>query len=188
MAGGGKGGSTTTEMKLPEWYTDAAKQALHMGEAVAQRGYVPNYGPQVAAFAPQQVDAMQGANDFSAAFGMGPARHVAAGIPQAETFAGGIRGYSSIPLFDEAMAKYAAANPGQADYSKRFAIDPKTGLLPKDSFWNGWTMSELEKKRLGVAPGTSTTPPVHGGGEGPRGRDGQPRSDYRSPGSPSLWG
>ena len=53
------------------------------------------------------------------------------GMPAPQTFAGGVRGYSSGSLFDQARAMLAARAPGQmAAYNAMF-VNPMTGLLPQ---------------------------------------------------------
>ena len=51
---GGKGGSTTSSVSIPEYIEEAAKQNLAKAEGISQIGYVPYYGPSVAAFTPFQ--------------------------------------------------------------------------------------------------------------------------------------
>ena len=89
------GGSQKTEVKLPSYITDASQDALSLADRLAAIGYVPNYGPDVAAFTPMQEAGFQNTNRMAAAFGMGSGRQAMAGMPQAQTFAGGVPGYSS---------------------------------------------------------------------------------------------
>jgi hypothetical protein len=152
MSGGGKG-SNTTEVKLPKWYEDAATQALDMSGKKAKMGYIPYMGPDVAAFSPQTVDGMQMANDFSSAFGMSPARNVSESIPPPTDFGGGIKGYSSFPLYQQSMANLKTTFPGLAKYLESFSINPVTGMLPQPNAWD-------------EVPGGTTTPPKPGGSHG----------------------
>ena len=57
--GGGKGGSATSEVKIPQWLEDAARENLAKAGDISQIGYVPYYGPDVAAMTPMQEAAMQ---------------------------------------------------------------------------------------------------------------------------------
>ena len=52
-------------------------------------------------------------------------------MPQAETFAGGVQGYSSsAPIYQQAVeALAAAANPAQAAHLGSFTMDPVTGQV-----------------------------------------------------------
>ena len=121
------GGSTTTSNQLPAWYENAAQNIVKNSQSVAQRGYVPNMGPAVAALAPQQQQAMQMNSDWGAAFGLHPKQDVSAGIPPATDFGGGIKGYSSFPLFESNLAALKQKFPGLYNYIQRLTIDPVTG-------------------------------------------------------------
>ena len=112
---GGKGGSQTQAQQMPKFLEDAAKYNIDMAKQAGQVGYMPYYGPDVAALTPQQEQAMQ--TNFSAqqAYGMvDPMAQFSTGMPQAQEFAGGVRGYSSGNLFDQAVAELAARDPEQA--------------------------------------------------------------------------
>ena len=121
---GGKGGSQTTQVEIPKYIEDASRANIAQGKEISQIGYVPYYGPDVAAFSPMQQAAMQSTADFGAAFGLMPQIDAMAGMPQAQTFAGGIRGYSSAPLYEQAVAELAARRPGQAALINRQFVNP----------------------------------------------------------------
>ncbi|MEL0016505.1 MAG: hypothetical protein VW715_14885, partial [Rhodospirillales bacterium] len=62
------------------------------------------------------------------AFGLAtPTGTSVTGMPAAQTFEGGIRGYSSAPLFEQAQAELARRRPAQKSYIDSFFIDPITG-------------------------------------------------------------
>lgn len=123
MGGGGKGGSQSTQAQIPAWAESAMRENLAKASAMGEIGYMPYYGPEVAAFTPLQEAGMQGAYDAAAAFGLAPAGGSAlAGIPEAQTFAGGVRGYSSGDLFEQARAEFEARNPQQAAAYNRFFV------------------------------------------------------------------
>lgn len=132
--GGGKGGGTTVE--IPKWAEDAMKANLTKAQGMSEIGYMPYYGPDVAAFTPMQEAAMQGAYDAAAAFGVGGAvkgGDALAGIPEAKDFGNGMRGYSSGDLFEQARAEFEGRNPQQAaQYNKFFA--PYGGGQPGAGF------------------------------------------------------
>jgi len=117
--GGGKGGSTSTEVSIPAWLEDAAKSGLARGEQAAGIGYVPYRGPDVAALTPLQEAAMANTSAASSAFGLGASPMPGAGMPAAQTFAGGVRGYSSAPLYDQAVSELQMRDPAQ--YAKLMA-------------------------------------------------------------------
>jgi hypothetical protein len=51
------------------------------------------------------------------------------GMPAATEFAGGVRGYSSAPLYQQAVDELAAQRPAQAQFIESFFIDPVTGQV-----------------------------------------------------------
>ena len=112
---GGKGGSNTTtqEASIPAYIEHYAKQNLQRAAEVAQLGYQPYYGPDVAALTPFQLAAMDNNRAAAGAFGMAaPAVNTLMDAPT--EYAGGVRGYSSGPIFDRALAEYIARHPEQA--------------------------------------------------------------------------
>lgn len=116
------GGSQKTSTEMPAWAQRASQDAIAQAKQIGQIGYMPYYGPDVAAFTPMQEMGMQSAYDAAAAFGLAPqGGNAMAGMPQAQEFAGGVRGYSSGDLFEQARAEFEARNPQQAaQYNKQF--------------------------------------------------------------------
>jgi hypothetical protein len=97
---GGLSGSTTTKIKQPEYIVQGGKDALQMAREIGQIGYLPYYGPTVAAFAPGQEAAMANTNAAAQAFGLlAPS---GTGMPEPMNV-GGMRGYSEMPIFEMAM-------------------------------------------------------------------------------------
>lgn len=125
--GGGKGGSQTTKQELPAWLNSAARRSVSRGESAARVGYMPWQGPDVAAQTPMQQAAMQGANQAAAAFGLPQAQNA---MPPPTTFAGGVQGYSSFPMYEAARSAWAQANPGQAAAFQRLFANPQ-GSAPR---------------------------------------------------------
>ena len=117
--GGGKGGSTSTEVSIPAWLEDAAKSGLARGTQAAGIGYVPYRGPDVAALTPMQQASMANTSAASSAFGLGASPMPSAGMPAVQTFAGGMQGYSSAPLYDQAVNELKMRDPAQ--YAKLMA-------------------------------------------------------------------
>lgn len=154
MSGGGKGGSTSTSVQVPAWLESAAQQNLARADRVAQLGYTPYYGPDVAAFSPMQQAAMQGTNQAASAFGM-PSVDAMAGMPQAQTFAGGVQGYSSAPLYQQSVEALAANDPGLYRAMGQMFIDPNTGAQPAAPFGSG---------QAGLLPPAQSAQAPRGGG------------------------
>lgn len=123
---GGKGGSQTTETEIPQFIEGPARRNLQRAEQLAQVGYMPYYGPSVAAFTPMQTQAMQSTADAAAAFGLAPQMDVMAGMPQAQDF-GGVQGYGTGQMFEQALSDLAANQPGQAAAFNRLFTGPQAG-------------------------------------------------------------
>lgn len=141
---GGKGGSQTTQVEVPQYIEDAARANLAQGREVSRIGYTPYYGPSVAAFSPMQTAAMQNAADFASAFGMAPQMDVTAGMPQAQEYAGGIRGYSSAPLYEQAVAELAARRPAQAALIESQFIDPTATTMQQGLLNRGFNDAGMD--------------------------------------------
>lgn len=137
MSGGGKGGSQTQQVKIPAWLENAAQSNLARADALAQIGYTPYFGPDVAALSPMQVAAMQNTGGAASAFGLAAPVDAMAGMPQAQQFAGGVQGYSSAPMFEQSLDALAAARPGQFAALQAPFIDPFTGAQPGSPFGTG---------------------------------------------------
>jgi len=110
--GGGKGGSQQQTQQIPKFIEDYAQRNLARAEAAQKIDYMPYTGPELAAFNPTQTQAMQNQIGAAQAFGMAPAGMSAMqGMPQATQYAGGVTGYSSVPLYEQALAEAAAKDP-----------------------------------------------------------------------------
>jgi hypothetical protein len=130
-----KGGTTSGSTEIPAWLENAAIENINKARDVSQIGYVPYYGPDVAAFSPMQQQSMQSTGNAASAFGLAPQGFNAmAGMPQAETFAGGLQGYSSAPLYEQSLDNLFANAPGQYRAMNDMFIDPFTGSAPRSGY------------------------------------------------------
>jgi len=125
--GGGKGGSQSTQVRLPDFIEEAGERAVARGEDIAKIGFVPHMGPDVAAFSPTQEAAFAGTNMAASAFGLPQSQGT--GLPEAQDFGGGIRGFSSFPIFEQSLQDLREARPGQVAAIEDFFIDPVTGRM-----------------------------------------------------------
>ena len=132
--GGGKGGKETTTSSIPAWVQAPAERNIDRAELAQKIGYMPYYGPDIAAFNPTQQAAFNSNIGAAEAFGMVPQGSLTAmqGMaPEATTYAGGLQAYSSGNLFDQALAELESRRPGQfAQYNKMF-VNPFTGTQPE---------------------------------------------------------
>jgi hypothetical protein len=123
MGGGGKGGSQQQTQQIPKFIEDYAQRNLARAEATQKIDYMPYTGPELAAFNPTQTQAMQNQIGAAQAFGMAPAGMSAMqGMPQARQYAGGVTGYSSIPLYEQALAEAAAKDPASFKQRERLFV------------------------------------------------------------------
>lgn len=128
---GGKGGSQTSKVQIPKEFLDPAVRNIGRAEQMAGMGYQPYYGPEVAAFTPLQEQAMQSQYDAAAAFGMVPqGGNALAGMPQATEYAGGIRGYGSGDLFEQAVNEFEKRQPAQAQIYNSLFAGPNVNNTP----------------------------------------------------------
>ena len=125
-----KGGSTTSAVTIPEYIEAAAQRNLNKAERISQIGYTPYYGPDVAAFTPMQQAGFQNTADLAGAYGMAAPssqQDIYGGMGPATTYAGGVQGYSSAPMFEQSLQSLAQNRPGQKSYIDSFFIDPYSG-------------------------------------------------------------
>ena len=160
---GGKGGSSTSSVEIPEYIEAAAQRNLSKAEGISQLGYVPYYGPDVAALTPMQQAAMQNVAGAASAFGMAtPTGQDVYGMPAPTTFAGGIQGYSSAPMFEQAQAELARQRPAQKSYIDSFFIDPYTGEYAYQPFDYTTINTMAEDRRQREAADRATQLAVEG--------------------------
>lgn len=128
---GGKGGSQTSQVEIPEWIEDPSKRNIERAEQAQQLGYQPYYGPDVAAFNPTQQHSFDATTRSAQAFGLIPQGNLGMGrgTPQAENF-GGMQAHSSGGLYDQAIAELRDRAPGTAHAYNAMFIDPQTGAAP----------------------------------------------------------
>jgi len=119
-------GSTESKQELPKWYEDAAQANIGRAQDIAEMGYTPYYGVDVAGFTPMQHSAMQNTNDLARSFGMSvadqPSPYTMVTDPTT-----GIQGYRSGDIFDQARNELKQRAPAQYDYYNSMVIDPVTG-------------------------------------------------------------
>ena len=130
-----KGGSSSQTTEIPAWLENAAIQNINKANDVSNIGYTPYYGPDVAALSPMQQQSMQSTGNAASAFGLAPQGFDAmAGMPQAQTFANGMQGYSSAPLYQESVDQFQANRPAQFQAMADMFIDPFTGAAARNNY------------------------------------------------------
>jgi len=132
-----KGGTSTSNTQIPAYLEDAVRENINRARDVSQIGYTPYYGADVAAFSPMQQQSMRSTGNAASAFGLAPEGFDGtAGIPQAQTFAGGVQGYSSAPLYEQSLDKLFANAPAQYNAMNDMFIDPFTGARSRNNYGN----------------------------------------------------
>lgn len=175
---GGKGGSTTSTVEVPQYIEDAARRNLERADLISKIGYVPYYGPEVAAMTPAQEAAFASTQQLGSAFGLPttlgtstlPSATVGIrssdydmGVPAPQTFAGGVRGYSSAPMFEQAQFELGRRRPAQKAFIDSLFIDPFSGAFNPIST-TPLDMGEVVDTTTTTTPVTTTTTTGGGGG------------------------
>ena len=176
---GGKGGSQTSEVKVPQYIEDAGRANLARADELAKIGYTPYYGPDVAAFTPMQEAAFQGTSDMANAFGMSGGnmseQDIYGGMGAPTQYANGVRGYSSAPMYEQSLAQFAEARPGQYAAMTAPFINPVTGAAPSAPY-GGYNPSAPPAPPAPPGGGVGSVPPASGGDYGGGGDQGQSNS------------
>ena len=112
MGGGGKGGGSTTVQEIPKWIEEPAKRNLARAEDIQKMGYQPYIGIDVAAQTPQTLAANQMGIGAAEAFGMVQPNTLSATTGLPKTYeVDGVRGYSSAPLYEQAVSAARTRDP-----------------------------------------------------------------------------
>lgn len=131
-----KGGTTSGSTEIPAWLENAAIENINKARDVSQIGYTPYYGPDVAAFNPMQTASFDATGAAANAFGLGGGSPTFGtdGIQVPQTFADGMRGYSSAPIYEQALSQLEQNRPAQYSAINDMFIDPFTGAKPKGNY------------------------------------------------------
>ena len=130
---GGKGGQTTSEIRVPDYIEGAARRNLDKADQISQVGFTPFYGADVASFVPLQEAAFQNTADVADAFGMATPRSptdIMGNMGAPQTYANGVTGYSSAPMFQDAVDTLGYFRPNQKALLDSFFVNPYTGFDP----------------------------------------------------------
>ena len=160
MSSGG-GSKTTTQnststVELPSWLEGAAQKNIARAQQVADIGYTPYYGLDVAGFSPMQTSAMQNTANAASAFGLAAPTDVMAGMPKTTTNNLGFTGYSSGDMFDTALAQLAANRPAQYLAIQQQFTDPVTGVASVPTAMDVLTNPDSTDAQIQALYGTVT--------------------------------
>jgi len=121
-----KGGRESTDRTMPAFFETALQQGVGMGTDLAASPYIGYRGADVAAFSPMQEAAFRNQQNAMTAFGMDGGQGSYLPTP---VNTGGALGYSSAPVFDDAVRNLEANSPAAAEFISSFGIDPVTGAV-----------------------------------------------------------
>lgn len=120
------GSKSKTTTQIPAYIEQGGKDALAQAQRIQQMGYIPYMGPEVAMYDPR---AAMSANAGLDAFGLTPMNtDPMAGAATATM--GGMTGYTSAPMLEQAQQALQAKYPGLYDYLTSMTINPVTGGAP----------------------------------------------------------
>jgi hypothetical protein len=129
---GSKAGSSS--QKIPGYLRDFQERNIARGEGIADIGYLPYTGPEIAAVNPWEEAVNQGVIDQSAAFNMAaPEGTIASRMPETVGGEGGVpAGYSSYGTFQQAVNELQNVAPEfEQRYREQFNI-PQGGNIYGD--------------------------------------------------------
>jgi len=156
-SGGGKGGKNTetTERDIPSWLKDPAVRNLQRAEDVQRIEYMPYRGAEIAAFNDTQNLAMNNNLQTAKAFGLMDASSTMKAednMPTPTTYDNGMKGYSSMPLYDQALAETRKQQPGaMAQYDALFGAQAMAQL-------NASRNADARRNSGGITPRGGTPP------------------------------
>lgn len=125
------GSSTSSETQtatqtIPAEVTAANAAMLARGQKLADLGYIPYMGVDVAGINPAERAAMENVGQMASAFGLAAPAAVDIGMPEITT--GGMTGYSGFPIYEGALERFRETRPDQYEaYAEALGYDPLTG-------------------------------------------------------------
>lgn len=125
------GNSTSNETQtatqtIPPEVTAANQAMLARGQRLADLGYIPYMGVDVAGINPAERAAMENVGTMANAFGLAAPAEIDIGMP--EVTVGGMTGYSGFPIYEGALERFRETRPAQYNaYAEALGYDPLTG-------------------------------------------------------------
>lgn len=121
------GSSSTTENKIPAYLEEAGQLAVEDAKKIKEMGYLPYFGPEVAAINPYEQAMAQNVGGMASAYGLAaPAAMDMSGVDTATS--GGITGYTTAPAYFAALERLRETRPDQYEFFANLGrFDPITG-------------------------------------------------------------
>lgn len=143
----GSRSTTVQENKIPAYLEEAGKLAVEEAKKIREMGYLPYFGPEVAAINPYEQAMAQNVGSMASAFGLAaPAAMDMSGVDTATS--GGVTGYTTAPAYFAALERLKETRPDQYEFFAGLGrFDPITGAENPDYAKNqnlfGSSMSRL---------------------------------------------
>jgi hypothetical protein len=121
------GSKSVTENKIPAYMEEAGKLAVEEAKKIKEMGYLPYFGPEVAAINPYEQAMAQNVGGMASAFGLAaPAAMDMSGVDTMTS--GGVTGYTTAPAYFAALERLKETRPDQYEFFANLGrFDPITG-------------------------------------------------------------
>lgn len=123
----GSRSTTVQENKIPAYLEEAGKLAVEEAKKIREMGYLPYFGPEIAAINPYEQAMAQNVGGMASAFGLAaPAAMDMSGVDTATS--GGVTGYTTAPAYFAALERLKETRPDQYEFFANLGrFDPITG-------------------------------------------------------------
>ena len=125
----GSKSTTVQENKIPRYLEEAGQLAVEEAKKIKEMGYLPYFGPEVAAINPYEQAMAQNVGGMASAFGLAaPAAMDMSGVDTATS--GGVTGYTTAPAYFAALERLKETRPDQYEFFAGLGrFDPITGAV-----------------------------------------------------------
>ena len=125
----GSRSTTVQENKIPRYLEEAGQLAVEEAKKIKEMGYLPYFGPEVAAINPYEQAMAQNVGSMASAYGLAaPAAMSMSGVDTATS--GGVTGYTTAPAYFAALERLRETRPDQYEFFANLGrFDPITGQL-----------------------------------------------------------
>ena len=123
----GSKSTTVQENKIPRYLEEAGQLAVEEAKKIKEMGYLPYFGPEVAAINPYEQAMAQNVGSMASAYGLAaPAAMSMSGVDTATS--GGVTGYTTAPAYFSALERLKETRPDQYEFFAGLGrFDPITG-------------------------------------------------------------
>lgn len=125
----GSKSTTVQENRIPRYLEEAGQLAVEEAKKIKEMGYLPYFGPEVAAINPYEQAMAQNVGSMASAFGLAaPAAMDMSGVDTATS--GGVTGYTTAPAYFAALERLKETRPDQYEFFAGLGrFDPITGAI-----------------------------------------------------------